>query len=391
MRAIWLLVFVVACSEQRVATDSVGGAHPPGWADRASPAFHATWIAANGFPLPRCQQCHGDDYAGGATGVSCTQANCHAEPPIACTTCHGSRGTPRPDAGAHWAHQAFCATCHDVPTETTASVQKHANGSASTLVQFSGLALVSASDWRSDAGAVTPVWDPGAKRCANTYCHGALSPVWTTSTPIDCNGCHHAPPDNHAPWARVATGTASCTTCHPAPSGPTHVNGRVDLSVTDCTTCHGSNGHPNPPLSLGGSTDPATRGVGAHERHLDSALVDRISTPLLCNDCHVDPASVTQPGHLDEPTVVRFPFGGTYDATGPSCNVWCHWNRTPGPTWTDDSGGARKCDACHAFPPVLTRTGNPHPSVLGELSACVRCHVFGPSTHVNGVVDFVSP
>ena len=93
---------------------------------------------------------------------------------------------------------------------------------------------------------------------------------------------------------------------------------------------------------------------------------------------------------LDQPqTPVRFPFGGTYDATGQSCNVWCHFNRTPGPVWTNDTGSARQCGSCHDFPPKVTRAGDPHPSVPGELSACQRCHPFGPSTHVNGVVDFV--
>ena len=376
---------VLGCSEQR-GPPPPGGEHPEGWTDPSSTNFHAKWLAQNAFPLPRCQQCHGEDYAGGAVGVSCTQSGCHVQAPTACTTCHGAGGTPRPREGAHWAHQAFCSTCHVVPVQTTESVQQHASGDASTLVEFSGLAV-------PDGGAdAAPAWDPGMQRCTNTYCHGAASPTWTSGAQIPCSGCHGAPPANHARWQRVASSPAACASCHPDPSGSTHLNGVVDITVTSCTACHGSDGHPNPPLALDGATDPSDRGVGAHVRHLDGTLPDRISQPLLCNDCHVEPTQVVQPGHFDQAqTVVRFPFGGAYDPSGPTCSVWCHFDRSPGPVWTDDSGRYRKCDACHGFPPTVTRENNPHPSVPGELSACQRCHPFGPTTHVNGVVDFLQP
>jgi predicted CxxxxCH...CXXCH cytochrome family protein len=275
-----------------------------------------------------------------------------------------------------------------VPVETTASVETHASGNASTLIAFSGLATVDAG---GDAGTAAAAWSSQEQRCTNTYCHGAVSPVWTSGQQIRCDGCHGAPPDSHARWARVVPSTAACQNCHPSPTtGNTHINGVVDITVTSCTACHGQDDHPYPPLSLDGSTDPSTKGVGAHVRHLDGTLPDRISEPLLCNDCHVEPTQVVQPGHFDQPqTPVRFSVGGEYDAAGQSCNVWCHFNKTPGPVWTNDTGSARQCNACHDFPPVLTRSGDPHPSVPGQLSACLGCHPFGPSTHVNGVVDFL--
>jgi len=392
--AILLLLLLVGCSEERTEPPA-GGVHPQGWADTDSGAFHAKWLSQNGFPLPECQQCHGQDYDGGSVGISCTQSGCHTQAPIGCTTCHGSRGTPRPDSGAHWAHQAFCSTCHHVPVETTASVEEHASGDASTIIRFSGLAVADGgagpvSVWPDGGSGVPPAWNDRTQQCTNTYCHGAVSPVWTTPQQIGCNGCHAAPPADHARWSRVAATTAACADCHPSPSGPTHVDGIVEITVTSCTACHGSDGHPYPPLSLDGSTAASTRGVGAHVRHLDGTLADRISEPLLCNDCHVEPTAVLQAGHFDQPqTVVRFPFGGTYDPAGQTCNVWCHFNKTTGPVWTNDTGSARQCNACHDFPPTVTRNGDPHPSVPGELSACLRCHPFGPSTHVNGVVDFV--
>jgi predicted CxxxxCH...CXXCH cytochrome family protein len=381
--AVLLLFLAAGCSEERTPA-APGGVHPAGWTDPGAAAFHGTWLSQNGFPLSGCQECHGQDYAGGAVGIGCTQSGCHAESPIGCTTCHGSSGTPRPSTGAHWAHQAYCDTCHRVPDATTEAVESHASADASAIVAFAGAAIAD-----GDGGAA-PAWDPGTARCTNTYCHGAASPAWNSGDAIGCDGCHGAPPADHARWSRVASSTATCTTCHPAPSGATHLNGVVDVTVTSCTTCHGSGDHAYPPTSLDGSTDPGSRGVGAHARHLDGTLGDRISEPLPCNDCHAAPTSVLDPGHLDSAgTVVRFPSGGSYDGGAQTCTVWCHFDRTPGPSWTDATGGARACGACHDFPPALTRAGNPHPSVAGDLSACLRCHPFGPSTHVNGVVDFL--
>jgi predicted CxxxxCH...CXXCH cytochrome family protein len=403
-----LPLLLAGCSESR-NQPAPAGAHPAGWATVGpdggvatdDPDFHGTWLKTNGFPLSRCQQCHGDDFSGGAVGLSCAQGGCHTQPngPIACTTCHGSKGTPRPDQGAHWAHDRFCDTCHQVPAQSVADVERHASGDESTLIRFGGLALQGA------AAATPPAWDSTAQKCTNTYCHGATSPVWTTTTQIGCDGCHQAPPANHARWSRVATGTSSCTTCHPGPTSPTHVDGQVDVTVTSCTACHGSNGHANPPLSLDGSTDPTTRGVGAHERHLDGTIPDRSTDPFPCGTCHLVPASVLQPGHFDQPQAqVVFPWGprfGASDAYDPSsgtCNVWCHFNKTPSvasgpgrdPTWTDASGASHQCNACHDFPPTTCRDGTTHPTLPPNptVAVCQLCHIFSRSTHVNGVVDF---
>ena len=309
--------------------------------------------------------------------MSCAQNGCHTSAdggpgsPIACTTCHGSNGSPRPATGAHWAHVPFCDTCHQVPAKTVDDVVKHANGAS-------------------------PNFLASTKQCANTYCHGAISPAWESGAKLDCSGCHAAPPADHERWSRLTPSTESCQNCHPNPltdtDHATHVNGKVDVTVSSCTTCHGSNGHANPPVDLDGGTDPTTRGVGAHARHLDPTLSDRIANVALCNDCHVVPANVTDPGHIDHvDTKVRFPFGGTYDTTNATCTVWCHWDKPVGPTWTDNSGAARQCDSCHGFPPVVTRANTPHPSVQPDVNVCKICHVFTQATHVDGVVDFVQP
>jgi hypothetical protein len=226
--------------------------------------------------------------------------------------------------------------------------------------------------------------------CSGVYCHVNQTPTWQAPPAvIPCNDCHGTPPASHQAWSRVAT-PATCGTCHPLPPGPTHVDGIVELNASiACNTCHGSDPSGAPPVGLDGSTSPTSPQVGAHQAHLDEELPGRIGQVVACATCHPVPASVTTPGHLDHPlpATVNLPQGGTYDASAQSCTVWCHWNKTPGPVWTDASGDALACDACHGFPPILMRNGMPHTASQPVLSACLACHPFSPATHVDGIVE----
>jgi predicted CxxxxCH...CXXCH cytochrome family protein len=380
-----VLLTASACADDRALPLSAGGVHPEGWGDfndGGEPAFHGTWLAANKFPLSRCKQCHGADYLGGAVGVSCTQSKCHIGddgvtpvPPDACTTCHGDGKSPRPTTGAHAKHDRFCDTCHVLPNKD--QVEQHASGDRTTIVRFGNLATKNAQ----------PSYDLQQKVCSNTYCHGASSPAWTDPKPLDCGGCHRSPPDNHAFWSRLSSMT--CTSCHPDPmTDARHVNGTIDvIGNVACTTCHGSNDHANPPVDLAGGSDPTTRGVGAHARHLDPTIIDRISPVVPCNACHLVPQSATDPEHIGTAQRVRLPDGGAYDKQNMTCTVWCHFDRKPGPVWTDNSGAARACDACHGFPPTVTRSNIAHPAVAPNLGVCLTCHVYDKSSHANGVVN----
>jgi hypothetical protein len=206
-----------------------------------------------------------------------------------------------------------------------------------------------------------------------------------------------------------------CDQCHPKPQKPrpdkTHIDGQLELSPMTCWTCHGtqaSGGAPGP--SLTGDTATSSPRVGAHARHLDSNLSNRIGKVLTCDKCHTVPQQVFEESHFGllgqpvdtTPSVEVKPWSGTYTpengdpATSQSCVVYCHWNNgepgsaKPAPQWTKDSGMTPTCTFCHDFPPKYLKEGSPHTQAPAQLDACKACHPFTPDTHVDGKVDLLT-
>ena len=159
-----------------------------------------------------------------------------------------------------------------------------------------------------------------------------------------------------------------------------------------CASCHTAPGEGPPFRDQNGSTDPHKITVGAHDAHLHAD----IAASLSCSDCHKEPQTVTEPGHLDTvpPGTVQF---GTLARTGGAnptyqnqgCQAsYCHGNfkggnRANAPKWLGGPDAAL-CGSCHGLPPPSGR----HPEHLAAAVSCDKCH--GPilvSTHVNGTVD----
>ncbi|MEZ4238487.1 MAG: CxxxxCH/CxxCH domain-containing protein [Myxococcota bacterium] len=155
----------------------------------------------------------------------------------------------------------------------------------------------------------------------------------------------------------------------------------------DCTSCHGTPGEgPGPPAALGGVTDPASPGVGSHARH----AAPNVSRAVPCTECHVVPAQVDDPGHIDTPWPAEVAWGelaavgaAPFDAGALTCTVYCHSRlgaAEPEPEWI---GGQVGCGSCHGDPPPP-----PHP-VTSE--ACSSCHPGGgsgnPEAHVDGTLQ----
>jgi predicted CxxxxCH...CXXCH cytochrome family protein len=390
-----------------------GTVHPPGVADPRSPDFHATSLRAQRWaPMldaddsNACGRCH-DGAPVRPAGVSFAAPNatscttCHNEPggPLACNTCHGSGDRTYPprdpcffpgdaaQAGAHAAHVLPsaakstglpCSTCHPTPP---AAVIGGLHGNGMIDVTFDATLAGPTATYDASTGACT------------VACHdvGGARPVprWSDTTPMGCSDCHGSPPAGHFP--------GPCSNCHAEANatgtalsgGPLHLNGKVDLGDGSglCGACHGAG--PDPwPLAA------------AHPAHKSPKL----TTPIACASCHVVPQMVLDPTHLDG--TVHVTFSGLATARGAlpawdgtSCTaVACHGANladpvTP-PKWSDTSGAAAACGACHGIPPSQHTTSmscewsNCHGAEIGQSASGVPYVTpSGLSLHVNGVID----
>lgn len=304
--------------------------HLPSWVDTASSNFHGTFVNAAHGDVQSCLVCHGQDYNGGSSNVSC----------VAC-------------------HQRTGGTIHGRGWITPSSANFH------------GKAIAAAN------------WD--MRPCQ--VCHGVV----------------------------YAGGKvpSSCRTCHTGGAGP-----------ENCSTCHGSAANPAPPNDVSGNTATTARGVGAHQRHLVGGGATSNYT-LACANCHIVPATIYTPGHVDThgPAEVILAGGGlvtfnhgngvppVYSSDSLKCsNTYCHGNwsvskaLSPYPDWytaNTMSGGNRPvrwnggategaCGTCHGLPPVghfnsasIQRCGNCHIGIVGSDGRTI----IDKSRHMNGMVD----
>lgn len=158
--------------------------------------------------------------------------------------------------------------------------------------------------------------------------------------------------------------------------------------------CHGTETSNAPPKSITGVMETSVVGNGAHREHL--RVASDWHRQVECADCHLVPASVGSPGHLDgdnRAEVVFGPVAGSASTwNGSSCTTGCHGSSAFGgtaaqPVWTQVDGSQSTCGSCHGAPPPP-----PHPTDPN----CATCHptmeegglVFrDPASHINGVVD----
>ena len=385
-----MLAVLAGCADERdlstaCTTDCTSGIHPAGFPDPTSPAFHGGDLARRNWDFALCASCHGADFSGGKSQVSCL--SCHRDGPTACTTCHGDG--PTSDAHAvHAAKHVACAECHKVPARWDDDGHILHGGVAITgpaPVMFGALA---ATTHASADRAGPPSWD--GETCRNVYCHGdalhaaggaATQPRWRDPAPAGgCDHCHASPPPGHA--------SADCATCHPA-SAP-HVDGTVQVGrTTGCDGCHGSAASPAPPFDLAGNRFTTALGVGAHQAHLQASA--RLSAPIACATCHAVPATIDAPGHIDSSVPAEVVASLGWDREAQTCaTAACHGPARP--RWT--SSGEVHCGSCHGVPPA-----SPSHTPGMPLSTCATCHpgtvdAFGniivngrSSEHINGVLD----
>ena len=340
--------------------------------------------------------------------------------------CHGNGLTGGRNTAPVWTagpSQAACGTCHGLPPPSAHPVVANptlaaCSGCHPATVDVSGNVIAPTAGGKHLDGVVEatsghePSWmDPGS-----TGFHAFTANLGIAA----CQGCHGAMLDGVG-----AATTVACASCH-KPGGP----GR-DFGT--CTACHGGgdNASGAPPVATWGHAGDPSRGggtldairVGAHTVHLAGGP---LASPLGCDACHVVPASIVDPTHIDTgfATVTFGTVARAYGAapafsrsTGTCSSTYCHGatirqqELIPGanprgtnvaPVWTAGPSQAT-CGTCHGLPPDTGK--HFQHGVTGQYGfvPCSWCHygyqdspspytdrsVPVPALHVNGVKDVV--
>ena len=336
--------------------------------NQSSSNFHGRYLLTNSFA--DCQQCHGDNFAGGLSSPSCVTChsaigvhksgivdkaspNFHGKNPLSgdfinCQQCHGENFTGGISSPS-------CTTCHS-------AISVHKSGIIEpTSANFHGknpltknLADCQSCHGDNFAGGTL------STSCASTNCHAAAisvhqngivdqaSPNFHGKNPLtknfaDCQPCHG---DNYA----GGTLSPSCVTCHAGiavhkegiinPSSP-DFHGKfianAGWNLQNCSQCHSEN-------YSGGLQSPTC--LTCHNQP---------NGPEACNTCHGDfndPNKIAPPQDLSGNTLTTFK------------GVGAHSNHL----YNNVLGSEVKCQTCHTVPQSFTSAGHIDGSLPTEVN-----------------------
>ena len=359
--------------------------HSEEWSQASSENFHGNKVALAG--LVSCPTCHGQDYGGGTSEVSCN--SCHngpgghpngwlnktsekfhgtaiiaAEGYQECALCHGEEYKGKKNSGGS------CYICHNGPSGHPAEVWL-----AKTSEEFHGLAAS----------------DRGLSACA--ACHGEDYEGGISGT--SCKTCHTSQSGHPAQgWlvrgdmkfhgARwLETGTQYCAGCH----GEDLRGGDANIS---CYTCHnGPSGHPAEVWLV--KTSESFHGLAASDRGLSACAAchgedyEGGISGTSCKTCHT-----SQSGHPAQGWLVKGDskfHGIRLSQTGTQYCAGCHGSDFQG----GDAGV--NCFTCHNGPSghpygwFDKNSSNYHGARIaseGSIS-CTVCHGSDFSGGISGV------
>ena len=399
-----LAVLLIMCSEQRDhLTEFIVEAHPSEWMTQSSTDFHGEKVAVMG--LKYCAGCHGSDYRGGDSNVSCytchgggpgghregwmleSSNNYHGEEVVekgweSCARCHGE------DYKGGTSNES-CYTCHNGP-----SGHLHTWNTPSSE-NFHGRKVIE-KGWEFCQACHGDDYQGGISGQSCYECHDGPSGHPSGWLDTDSPNFHGADIRNTG-WnlnaCQVCHGEdygggisgSSCNTCHAG-------------TPEACNTCHGGDQNFAPPEDTRGYVETTSIGVGAHQSHLTEGS---LRPEIACTECHVVPHSLDDEGHIDSDLPAEIKFGTlstdngalspNWNGKNKCSNVYCHGeftlgNRENDPEWTKVNMGQATCGSCHGLPP-----GSPHP----QSNACYFCHdsvdqdgnLIDKEKHINGITD----
>lgn len=313
----------------------------------------------------QCTECHGTDYRGGISNVSCFSGDfngmsCHANGPSghpadwALPTSHGASAKVTPSTSAMTGFPT-CQICHG-PDFTGGSI------AGQTCLNTAGCHGATVGAPHSPAP-----WRAGATTHTDTYISNANA----------CGLCHLGgrTPPSYAPLpAGVQPGCFNSTLCHGNTAAP-HPVPFTDAALhgpaakTDFIYCQGC--HANPPISGAGTNPRFNVAIGSlangcedcHEASTAHPVPWRGTLPLVVATSHATAANMLNACALCHGATL----GG---GVGPACTS-CHTAGSP--------LSLSNCTSCHGNPP----DGTTYPNIAGQHAVhvaqgsyiiCNTCH-----------------
>jgi predicted CxxxxCH...CXXCH cytochrome family protein len=217
--------------------------HPVGFADINSPGFHGEFIKVSPvlWDIRSCQSCHGEDYSGGAYAPSCTTCHSAEDGPEACNTCHGSSTNiaPPQDLSNNTVNTAIGVGAHQTHVATTAITRVYSCTMCHTEV----------SEF-DDPDHIDGIVHAEVLFGELATDSGELSTDWNRTTAscsqVYCHGSFALGSDGDITgksdavvWTQVNPDPAACNFCHTLPPAG-HDGQGVFTTPGSCAQCHGS-------------------------------------------------------------------------------------------------------------------------------------------------------
>lgn len=241
--------------------------HGRGWIDPLAQNFHGNTIRAATWDMRSCQTCHGPLYDGGKVGVSCRDCHRGGAGPENCATCHGSSNNAAP------------------PRDLGKNTSRSARGVGAHQIHFVGSSIATSmlcSECHATPTAVYVAGHIDSTSGAEVRLSSLLANTVTNKLgTIDYDS--ELPTYTPSPSHSQAALTCSNTYCHGY-----FKNGNLTFAPTwndttgtqgSCGTCHGNTAAPLdtlgtrylPKTASQGGTHPAVAGLG-----------------IRCNVCHAE-------------------------------------------------------------------------------------------------------
>jgi len=210
--------------------------HPPEWTTPKHERSHSNYIKNITWQIEECQQCHGEDYKGGSSTKSCYDCHIGSQGPESCNVCHGEGAVSDSDTSV-WAPPQDLADNVLPDNIGVGAHQNHLRDTTYTNAYKRDCSLCHRepngfSDPKHRDGTVDMNFgDPATDG-------GNVNPDWDAGTAtcsnVYCHGNFTLGQNANVVWNDVGSGQADCGTCHGLPPQPGHPNNE------NCHFCHSS-------------------------------------------------------------------------------------------------------------------------------------------------------